>query len=158
MLELPKDNINFFQLKERNGWNIEEIQKFKELMKDKKEFNDLLNTIYDYHLPFNQISSLDNNQLHKIGLSNYFKNSSKSRTIESILKEHSEILRKKELPIPSKEFDLNIIQRIKLIKSLSVNYLGKIITKNNINVELKNKDDDLIAIVYNAVKEIKIMN
>lgn len=39
MLELPKDQINYFQLKKRNKWNFEEIKKFQELMKDKNNFN-----------------------------------------------------------------------------------------------------------------------
>ena len=119
MLELPKDQINYFQLKERNKWNIEEIEKFKELMKDKNNFNDLLNIIYDYHLPFNQITSLDKIQLHKIGLNNYFKGDSKARPIEKLLEEHSQILKEKQLPIPSKDEDLMIIQRIQNIRNLS---------------------------------------
>lgn len=155
MLELPKDEINFYLLKERNKWNNDELSKFKELMKDKKDFSDLLNTIYDYHLSFNQIGSLNTNQLHKIGLRNFFIEKTESRSIEQLLKEHNEILKKKEIQIPSNEEDLNIIKRINNIKNLSIKYLGKKISKNSIDKEFKNKIDDLIAIVYNEVKEIK---
>ena len=155
MLELPKDQINYFQLKERNKWNIEEIEKFKELMKDKNNFNDLLNIIYDYHLPFNQITSLDKIQLHKIGLNNYFKGDSKIRPIEKLLEEHSQILKEKQLPIPSKDEDLKIIQRIQNIRNLSEKYIGQKISKNSLKPEIKNNDDELIAIAYNSVKEVK---
>ena len=155
MLELPKDQINYFQLKERNKWNIEEIKKFQELMKDKKNFDDLLNIIYDYHLPFNQITSLDKNQLHRIGLNNYFKGDSKARPIEKLLEEHSQILKEKQLPIPSKDEDLKIIQRIQNIRNLSKKYIGQKISKNSLQPEIKNNDDELIAIAYNAIKEVK---
>ena len=155
MLELPKNQINYFQLKEKNKWSIEEIKKFQDLMKDKNDFNDLLNIIYDYHLTFNQITSLDENHLHKIGLNNYFKGDSKARPIEKLLEEHSQILKEKQLPIPSKNEDFEIIQRIHNIKFLSQNYIGQKLSKNSLKPEIKNNDDELIAIAFNAVKEVK---
>ena len=32
----------------------------------------IINTIYEYNLPFNQITCLNENELHMIGLKNYF--------------------------------------------------------------------------------------
>ena len=59
------------------------------------------------------------------------------------------------MPIPSEQEDLEIIKRVNNIKQLSQNYFGQTITKDNISPELKSKDDDLIAIINNVVKEVK---
>ena len=159
MLEIPKNGINYYRLKARNNWAIEEIIKFEELIKNinnPDELKDILNTIYDYRLRFNQVISLNKSQMHKLGLRNLMDtNIYRNRSISEILEEHSNILKEKNLTIPSKEEDFIIINRINNIKYLSQKYLGKKFTKDSIEPELKSSNDDLIAIVYNTVKEIK---
>ena len=66
-----------------------------------------------------------------------------------------ELLKEKEIPIPSEREDLEIIKRVNKIKQLSQIYLGQIITKENISPDLISKDDDLIAIINNVIKEVK---
>ena len=76
MLELQKNEVNYYQLYNRNKWSKEEISKFKEIednnFKNNDEFNECLNTIYEYNLPFNQINSFNKEKLHEIGIKNCF--------------------------------------------------------------------------------------
>ena len=72
-----------------------------------------------------------------------------------MVKAHIELLKEKEIPIPSEREDLEIIKRVNKIKQLSQIYLGQIITKENISPDLISKDDDLIAIINNVIKEVK---
>ena len=156
MLELPKGKINFYQLKKRNKWTLEEMLKFKAMInnKNENEVNEILTTIYDYGLSFDQISSLNINLLHKEGLRLLINQKSSIQDLNILLKEHSEILKTKELPIPSQNDDLNTLNLLRNIQNNSLKYSGQKINKNNIDQELKNNDENLIAIVYNAVKEI----
>ena len=75
MLELQKNEVNYYQLYNRNKWSKEEISKFKEFednnFKNENEFNECLNTIYEYNIPFNQINSFNNEKLHEIGIKNF---------------------------------------------------------------------------------------
>ena len=161
MLEFPNNQINSFQLFKRNKWSIEEISNFKKMieennLKSSTEFNDCLNTIYEYNLSYNDIDRFNNTLLHKKGIDNFFKEKAKNRNIEDLIKAHSKLLKEKELQIPSeREDDLEIIKRVNNIKTLSQNYVSQIITKENITPELKSKEDDLIAIINNVIKEVK---
>ena len=159
MLEFPKNQINAYQLYNRNKWTIEEISNFKQKIENQNlnsiQLNECLKTIYEYNLSFNDIDKFDNAELHKKGINNFFKGDSPSRNIEELIKAHRDILKEKEMPIPSEQEDLEIIKRVNNIKQLSQNYFGQIITKENISPELKSKDDDLIAIINNAIKEVK---
>jgi hypothetical protein len=159
MLEFPKNQINAYQLYNRNKWTIEEISNFKQKIENQNlnsiQLNECLKTIYEYNLSFNDIDKFDNTELHKKGINNFFKGDSPSRNIEELIKAHRDILKEKEMPIPSEQEDLEIIKRVNNIKQLSQNYFGQTITKDNISPELKSKDDDLIAIINNVVKEVK---
>ena len=159
MLEFPNNQINAYQLYNRNKWTIEEISNFRKKIENENvnpiQLNECLKTIYEYNLSFNDIEKFDNAELHKKGINNFFKGNPSNRNIEELIKAHIDILKEKELPIPSEVEDLEIIKRVNHIKHLSQNYIGQKITKENIPAELKSKDDDLIAIINNAIKEVK---
>ena len=122
---------------------------------DSEQINECLNTIYEYNLSFKDIDNFDYRELHKKGINNFFNGKSQNRNIEELVKAHIELLKEKELPIPSETEDIEIIKRINNIKQLSQIYLGQKITKENISPDLKSKDDDLIAIINNVIKEVK---
>ena len=161
MLELPKDEINYYQLHKINNWTFEEISQFEKMKKivNQNDFIDCLNTIYEYKLPFNKVNILNKKYLHQVGIKSFYK-SSYNREIDDLLKEHELILKEKEMIHKNKNNDSLISQRIKRIKQLSNNYTNtKInITKETINetknIYLKENYDELIAIVNNAVKII----
>ena len=159
MLEFPSNQINAYQLYNRNKWTIEEISNFRKKIENENvnpiQLNECLKTIYEYNLSFNDIEKFDNAELHKKGINNFFKGNPSNRNIEELIKAHIDILKEKELPIPSEVEDLEIIKRVNHIKHLSQNYIGQKITKENIPAELKSKDDDLIAIINNVIKEVK---
>ena len=85
MLELQKNEVNYYQLYNRNKWSKEEILKFKEFednnFKNENEFNECLNTIYEYNIPFNQINSFNNEKLHEIGIKNFSNRKTNDRNI-----------------------------------------------------------------------------
>ena len=160
MLEFPNKEINSLQLFNKNKWSIEEISKFKKMiennnLKSSSEFNDCLNTIYEYNLSFNDIEKFNNALLHKKGINNFFKEKAKNRKIEDLIEAHSKLLKEKELQIPPENEDIEITKRVNKIKNLSRNYHSQTITKENISPELQSKDDDLIAIINNVIKEVK---
>ena len=157
MLELTTNEINCYQLQERNKWSIEEISKFKDIIKNNNnDFDNIINTIYEYNLSYNESISLNNKQLHKIGINKFFFNKKiGNRKIDELLIEHNEILKEKQLPNISNEDYLKIAQRVNKIKELSSSYSQIKITKNKIKDDLKYKDDDLIAIVNNGIKQVK---
>ena len=159
MLELPNDEINYYRLKQINKWTFEEISEFIKMKENvnKEEFIECLNTIYEYNLSFNQITSLNKENLHQIGIKKFYK-FTYSRNIDELINEHELILKEKEMPLNLKNKDCLISQRVKKIKELTNYYSNTKITKENINqsmnIVLKSKDDDLIAIVNNGVKKI----
>ncbi len=159
MLELTNNQINSYQLLNRNKWTIEEISNFKKKIEnqnlDSEQINECLNTIYEYNLSFKDIDNFDYRELHKKGINNSFNGKSQNRNIKELVKALIELLKEKELPIPSETEDIEIIKRINNIKQLSQIYLGQKITKENISPDLKSKDDDLIAIINNVIKEVK---
>ena len=159
MLQLPNNQINSYQLLYRNKWTIEEISNFKKIIENKnldsEQINECLNTIYEYNLSFKDIDNLDYRELHKKGINNFFNGKSQNRNIDELVKAHIELLKEKEIPIPSERDDLEIIKRVNKIKQLSQIYLGQIITKENISPDLISKDDDLIAIINNVIKEVR---
>ena len=158
MLELPSNEINYYQLLERNKLSKGEISKFQEIIKNNNinDFDNIINTIYEYNLSYNESISLNNKDLQKIGIKKLFFNKKiYDRKIDELLTEHNEILKEKQLPITSNEDNLLILQRVNRIKELS-NYYSQIkLTKNTITDDLKYKDDDLIAIVNNGIKQVK---
>ena len=103
MLGLTNNEINYYQLYNINKWTSEEISKFEKMREiiNPKDFNDCLNTIYEYKLPFNKINSLNKENLHKIGIKSFYKDAY-NRNIDELLKEHELILKEK-----------GIIQKIK---------------------------------------------
>ena len=162
MLELPNEEINYYQLYKYNNWSQKEISKLIEFKKNNnlEDFNECLKTIYEYKLQFNQLTSFNQEDLHRIGINNLYKNN-KDREVEEILKEHEELLKEKGMPINSK-YDGIISKRIKKIKKLSIYYDNIKQTKELINeknknsIYLKNKDnEDLIALVNAGIKQIK---
>ena len=160
MLELPNNQINYFQLKNINNWDSEDISKFKKvyensLLKNCEETIQCLKTIYEYRLPFLQSLSFDNSKLHKIGINNFSQINNNNIKIEELIKNNKKILKEKELPIISTDEEKEIINNINNIKQLFIKYKGKIITKDTINEELKSNNNYLIAIVMNEIKNIK---
>ena len=162
MLELPNEEINYYQLYKYNNWSQKEISKLIEFKNNNnlEDFNDCLKTIYEYKLQFNQLTSFKEEDLHRIGINNLYKNN-KDREIEDILKEHEELLKEKGMSINSK-YDGIISKKIKKIKKLSIYYDNIKQTKELINeknknsIYLKNKDnEDLIALVNAGIKQIK---
>mgnify|MGYP002623761575 CR=1 FL=1 len=155
MLELPPDEVNYYQLGKRNKWAIEEITKFKEIINNNiNNFDNIINTIYEYNLPFNQITCLNENELHMIGLKNYFNSKNYSRNIKQLLKEHKEILKEKNLSLNSNN-DNSIIQKVREIQNLTNLYSNSEITKDNITEDLKKNDIALLAIINNNIKKVK---
>ena len=88
MLEFPNNQINSYQLLNRNKWTIEEISNFKNKIENQNltsaQFNKYLNTIYEYKLSFNDIENFDYTELHKKGINNFFNGKTKSRNIEEL--------------------------------------------------------------------------
>ena len=157
MLELSPNEINEYQLYKINKWTKEEIIQFKQLIEKNHidDFDNLLKTIYEYKIPFNNITSLDAEQLHRIGIKNFFNKINKSRKIEELLREHNEILKEKQLPLTSNQENLSISQKVNNINELTRYYSHSKITKQNISEDLKYKTEDLIAIVNAAIIKIK---
>ena len=159
MLGLTNNEINYYQLYNINKWTSEEISKFEKMKEiiNPKDFNDCLNTIYEYKLPFNKINSLNKENLHKIGIKSFYKDAY-NRNIDELLKEHELILKEKGIIQKNKNLDCSISQRVKKIKQLSNNFKNNsnIITKKTINetknIYLKEDNDALIAIINNAIK------
>ena len=157
MLDIDNNEINYYQLYNINKWSIEEISKFSTFYNNSKKNKDCLHVIYEYKLPFNQVKSLNEKELQKIGIQNFYEKTY-DRDIDELLIEHSSILKEKEMDNNTTE-DHIISQRVKNIKALSNVYKDIKITKETINdpnnKDLKNKEDDLIAIINNGVKSIK---
>ena len=157
MLELSPNEINEYQLYKINKWTKEEIIQFKKLIEknDIDDIDNILKTIYEYKIPFNSITSLDSEQLHRIGIKNFFNKINNSRKIKELLREHNEILKEKQLPLNSNQENLSISQKVDNINELTRHYSYTKITKQNIPEDLKYKNEDLIAIVNNAIIKIK---
>ena len=160
MLELPNGEINEYQLTMINQWSSEDISKFKsiyenKLSKNPKEAKECLNTIYEYRLSFNQSSDLNIPKLHKAGIDKFSSNALKDRKIEDLLPSHNELILEKKVRNYSNNDDKEIIKRVNNIKSLYTTYLSKNITKENITENIKNKEDDLIAIAMSTLKSTK---
>ena len=157
MLDTGNNEINYYQLYNINKWSIEEISKFSTFYNNSKKNKDCLQVIYEYKLPFNQVKSLNEKELQKIGIQNFYEKTY-DRDIDELLIEYSSILKEKEMDNNTTE-DHIISQRVKNIKALSNVYKDIKITKETINdpnnKDLKNKEDDLIAIINNGVKSIK---
>ena len=73
MLDLSPNEINEYQLYKINKWTKEEIIQFKKLIEknDIDDIDNILKTIYEYKIPFNSITFLDSEQLHRIGIKNF---------------------------------------------------------------------------------------
>ena len=157
MLELSPNEINEYQLYKINKWTKGEIIQFKKLIEKNviDDIDNILKTIYEYKIPFNSITSLDSEQLHRIGIKNFFNKKNNSRKIKELLKEHNEILKEKQLPLNSNQENLSISQKVDSINELTRHYSHSNITKKNIPEDLKYKNEDLIAIVNNAIIKIK---
>ena len=160
MLELPKEEINYYQLYKYNKWTEEEISKFIQFKIITDDFNEFLKIIYEYRIPFNQICSFNKKYMHQTGINNFYKKN-KDREIDELLEEHEKLLKDKEMYINSKTEDYLISQRVKEIKELSTYYINTNIriTKESINepdiIYLKNNDDKLIAYINKSIKNIK---
>lgn len=75
--------------------------------------------INEYKLPFNPISSMNKEQLHIIGVQNYYQKS-KDRNIDELLKEHESLLKEKEMPSNSSDKRFLISQKVNKIRKLSL--------------------------------------
>lgn len=160
MLELPKGEINCYQLFKYNGWTFEEISIFKSKIVTEINQNDLyefLMTIYEYKISFNEITSYNPYQLHKNIIKKIVPNNTLDKDIKFIIEEHSNILKEKKL-VQCLKSEENIIQRINKIKNLVKYYKENNninITKKNIKKQTKLSEDDLIALVMKGIEEIK---
>ena len=160
MLELCNGEINDYQLKMINQWTSDEISTFKSKYeklssKNSKEAKECLNTIYEYRLLFKETSDLNITKLHNKGIDKFHINLSKNRKIEELIKTHNELILEKELKNNAKENDNKIIQRVNNIKQLYKKYLNKDIKEENITEDLKSKDDNLIYIAMDTIKNTK---
>ena len=117
MLDIDNNEINYYQLYNINKWSIEEISKFSTFYNNSKKNKDCLHVIYEYKLPFNQVKSLNEKELQKIGIQNFYEKTY-DRDIDELLIEHSSILKEKEMDNNTTE-DHIISQRVKNIKALS---------------------------------------
>ena len=158
MLQLPDNEINYYQLLKINKWSKEDILKFISIKNNANDINDCLNTIYEYRIPFNQVIPFDKDNLHKLGVRN-FNSFTYDRNIDELLEEHKKLLKEKEMFLNMQNYNVIISQRVNNIKELTTYYKNKKIRKDTINnpenIFLKNKDDDLIAIENNGIKKIK---
>ena len=159
MLELVNGETNYYQLNRINKWTLKEIAEFITMNENmnQKEFLECLKTIYEYNLLFNQVSSMNKEQLHKIGIQNYYQKP-KDRNIEELLKEYESLLKEKEMPPISYEKVFLISQKVNKIRQLSLRNNNKTITKETINqprnLYLKQNEEELIAIINNAIKSL----
>ena len=159
MLELVNGETNYYQLNRINKWTLKEIAEFITMNENmnQKEFLECLKTIYEYNLPFNQVLSMNKEQLHKIGIQNYYQKP-KDRNIEELLKEYESLLKEKEMPSISYEKVFLISQKVNKIRQLSLRNNNKTITKETINqprnLYLKQNEEELIAIINNAIKSL----
>ena len=156
MLELPNGEINDYQLQMINQWTSDDITTFKSIYEKKyssnpKEAKECLNTIYEYRLKFNQCSDLNISKLHKAGIEKFSSNALKNRKIEDLIPNHNELIQEKHLSNYTNN-DKEIIQRVNNIKNLYKLYINKDITKESISDNLKQKEDDLIAIAISTLK------
>ena len=69
-LLIIKDNneINYYQLYNINKWSIDEIKEFSTSYYNSKKNKNCLQVIYEYKLPFNQVKSLNEEELHRTGI------------------------------------------------------------------------------------------
>ena len=62
MLEFPKNQINAYQLYNRNKWTIEEISNFKQKIENQNlnsiQLNECLKTIYEYNYHLMTLTNL----------------------------------------------------------------------------------------------------
>ena len=159
MLQLEDGEINDYQLNIINQWSKSDIDSFapiyqKKFSSNPKEAKECLNTIYEYKLSFEQSKDLNLSNLHKKGIKKYFSDTKKNRTIEELIPYHKELISEMKLENYNNSKDQEIIGRINKIKKLCNEYSNKEVTKENISENLKESDDDLIAIVMNNLKKV----
>ena len=163
MLLLEDGEINDYQLNIINQWSKSDIDAFapiyqKKFSSNPKEAKECLNTIYEYKLSFEQSKDLNLSNLHKKGIKKYFSDTKKNRTIEELIPYHKELISEMKLENYNNSKDQEIIGRINKIKKLCNEYSNKEVTKENISENLKESDDDLIAIVMNNLKKVSNIN
>ena len=163
MLQLPDGEINDYQLRIMNQWSINDVLTFTKLYKEKfiqnpKEAKECLNIIYEYKLSLAESKDLDFKNLHKKGIQKLFSESKKNRKIEELIPNHNELVIEMKLENYSNDKDEQIINRVNNIKNLYKSYMNQDINKENIPANLKNSEDDLIAIVMcNLKKSLNII-
>ena len=118
MLDIDNNEINYYQLYNINKWSIDEIKEFSTSYNNSKKNKNCLQVIYEYKLPFNQVKSLNEKELQKIGIQNFYEKTY-DRDIDELLIEHSSILKEKEVVNNTTE-DHIISQRVKNIKALCI--------------------------------------
>ena len=68
MLDIDNNEINYYQLYNINKWSIDEIKEFSTSYYNSKKNKKCLQVIYEYKLPFNQVKSLNEEELHRTGI------------------------------------------------------------------------------------------
>ena len=126
----------------------------KKYSSNSKEAKECLNTIYEYRLKYNQCSDLNISKLHKAGIVKFSQNALKNRKIEDLIPNHNELIQEKQLENYNNN-DKEILERVNNIKKLYLLYINKDITKESISENLRQKEDDLIAIAMSILKTEK---
>ena len=158
MLQLPDGEVNDYQLRMINLWSVNDVLTFKKnygtkFAQNSKEAKECLNAIYEYKLSYAESKDLNLNSIHSNGIKKLFSESKKNRKIEELIPNHNELVIEMKLENYINDKDDEIIRRINKIKNLYESYNSKDITKENISDNLKNSEDDLIAIVMCNLKK-----